>query len=936
MSFDLYYRVVNRGGEVLTDKSWTNDDGKSFSYAMPNMSNKPMDASSGWVKLDNSQLVYASNGKMGVSLHKVFNSCSANQFPNINTLNDSGDVYYEFAIYTTKKGTLDNRDAWSDNINMDVYVVAGTATALNRLSLRDPRQISEDDLKSFVDAGISSNNGGASIGSPNGADGGKPLPLVLKFPNTQNPNFRNTHPQFSPEDTYVNIDINIEDVEKQCKVYYVIAPIGSITTEVATGKKDDGTYYQNADLLEGNKAGYAGPYVPLGGSPSDPNQVESANYKEWVTTPDKQYIWNGKEEYAAYPRVKADSFVYTGGSGVHTQLVEDLGPETDYFAYFVLEGDSKKPSKVYLYTFRTEALIKPKIRPASNGDGTVNVETHVESTGRYQVLAETSATELDWLLSRSFKSYAYSETDPAADGKWTPACYTADDFTVLDALSTPYVYKETYDQTTEAERENIHFPERGGKPEWYDGGYSIFDIYANSVARSKMYGLITNQRPGYGETVPSEIDWGEAGKMDADKKQDNTWWLDKEIDTKLDEKDDNSYVFLTYAVNVNTKVDASKEAEVASFNAMVYRRTTLDLPDFEEGTGFIKYGGAARTFSATITIRFDMNIYKPGVLPARPFELGELQPSQAGLAGGSAAVTEVTRDSFTIAFTDVPTGSYVIYGRGSFANRNGQTAPETLTISVKEENGKAFVEVTWSSDPVKSWRSNMIDSSSTGNTEDVKLSATTNNGKWSGSTGAGYTFVLDKDETTAGIQVEEPTGNALFSWESSNKNVAVINGSADGRNVSIAIKGAGEATITVTVTTAAGPQTQTVKIISSVSNQPKFTTGADTQASSMTGAGSNAYSITWERAAGKYPSGTIDLGLPANMANTVVTWEPKDGKCVKLSPSSGPKVTIQALSNGTATFTAKYGAGNSQVTITFTVTITGNDATGIFNGIKKK
>ena len=75
----------------------------------------------------------------------------------------------------------------------------------------------------------------------------------------------------------------------------------------------------------------------------------------------------------------------------------------------------------------------------------------------------------------------------------------------------------------------------------------------------------------------------------------------------------NSYVFLTYAVNVNTKVDASKEAEVASFNAMVYRRTTLDLPDFEEGTGFIKYGGAARTFSATITIRFDMNIYKPGV-----------------------------------------------------------------------------------------------------------------------------------------------------------------------------------------------------------------------------------------------------------------------------------------------------------------------------------
>ena len=147
MAFDLYYRVVNRGGDILTDKSWTNDDGKEFSYAMPNMENKTMDAASGWVKLGNSQLIYASNGKMGVSLHKVFNSCSSNQFPNINTLNDSGDVYYEFAIYTTKKGTLDNRDAWSDNINMDVYVVAGTATALNRLSLRDPRQISEDDLK---------------------------------------------------------------------------------------------------------------------------------------------------------------------------------------------------------------------------------------------------------------------------------------------------------------------------------------------------------------------------------------------------------------------------------------------------------------------------------------------------------------------------------------------------------------------------------------------------------------------------------------------------------------------------------------------------------------------------------------------------------------------------------------------------------------------
>ena len=941
MAFDLYYRVVNRGGDILTDKSWTNDDGKEFSYAMPNMENKTMDAASGWVKLGNSQLIYASNGKMGVSLHKVFNSCSSNQFPNINTLNDSGDVYYEFAIYTTKKGTLDNRDAWSDNINMDVYVVAGTATALNRLSLRDPRQISEDDLKNFVDAGISSNNGGASIGSPNGADGGKPLPLVLKFPNTQNPNFRNTHPQFSPEDTYVNIDINIEDVEKQCKVYYVIAPIGSITTEVATGKKADGTYYQNADLLEDNKAGYVGPYVPLGGSPSDPNQVESADYKEWVTTPDKQYIWNGKEEYAAYPRVKADSFVYTGGSGVHTQLVEDLEPETDYFAYFVLEGDSKKPSKVYLYTFRTEALIKPKIRPASNGDGTVNVETHVESTGRYQVLAETSATELDWLLSKPFKSYAYSETDPAADKKWTPACYMAEDFTVLDALSTPYVYKETYDQTTEAERENIHFPARGGNYEWYNGGYSIFDIYANSVARAKMYGLITNQRPGFGETVPSEIDWGEAGEMDADKKQDNTWWLDAAIDTKLDEKDDNSYVFLTYAVNINTKVDAYKESEVASFNAIVYRRTTLDLPNFETGTGFITTGGAAQRFSATIAIRFDMNVYKPGTTPPPKFEVGDLRPSDAGLVDGvgSVEVTETTSDSFTIKFTGVKLGSFVTYGRGTFANGVGQTAPEALTISFKEENGKAFVEVTWEpGEDSTTWRSNMIDSSST-SSMDIKLSpGGTSKGTWSGSISGGYTYVLNENVTEVNIKVDEPTGGLYF-WESINKNIADVDpATATSQTATIKIKGVGEASIKVTVKTATGEATQTVKIVSSASAAATFTPGSGTVTGSGTinANGTNAYNIVWERETGKNPSGTINLGLPAGMENTVVTWVPTNGKeYVDITPSSTSTLTIRAKGSGTTVITATYGSGTTQKTIKFTITITGSDIT-VFGGIKKK
>ena len=47
--------------------------------------------------------------------------------------------------------------------------------------------------------------------------------------------------------------------------------------------------------------------------------------------------------------------------------VEDLEPNTTYYAYFVLKGTAQEISRVYVYQFTTEPIRPPKITFSSIG-----------------------------------------------------------------------------------------------------------------------------------------------------------------------------------------------------------------------------------------------------------------------------------------------------------------------------------------------------------------------------------------------------------------------------------------------------------------------------------------------------------------------------------------------------------------------------------------
>lgn len=431
VKFKLYARVTDQSGKTVTKED-------------------PMFAESGgsvdengWVYLGEETLTpdTAKGESVGKSVHRLINRTSS--FPRLNTLKE--DWVYEYAVSLTQVGNLPDRETWSTRVTMGVTIPAGPEGNVSNLATL----INEDTWKSYLANGIAK-GGVRSIGNP------EDFEVFKQFTDTQVPKFTTVYPTFDPGDSFVTMHLQLD---RPGTVYYAIAPIqktekGSPYLPALETRDQNGEV--KPDLTPGEE------YPPTSGG------EENISRCPVLVTPVELDIY---QPNFTSTRIKSGSESLR--TGIADVRVEDLEPETIYYAYFVLKGESQNLSQVYCFQFSTVKVETPAVILDENSPS-VNVKTTTPSQMNWILYANDS---LFPMLGESFLGYVLSEKKADYESNWEtyfPSIVaekdsTASTPTVLDALLTTM----------------------------NDGSYkSVFDEYANEIAYDEVLGRITGQVTG--------------------------------------------------------------------------------------------------------------------------------------------------------------------------------------------------------------------------------------------------------------------------------------------------------------------------------------------------------------------------------------------------------------------------------------------------------
>ena len=409
VEYDVYYRAMKNSAPIISTSTDSN----------------------GWTKLGSSGLSTPFNGEKlgGKSLQIDIKNLTSSQLPELNQLDDSSATY-EFVVSVTKvispKVEEDKRDTWTGTMPFHVDAVAGGRTVLANLAAEQ----SEARWKELTSKGIAQ-NGVEIIGTSSTGDG-KRLDMEATFTDKREPELKAPTPAFKPDATSVEIGI---ELNRAGTVYYVVAPVGQVGTRGTPAS--GGTELVNKELWN-----HVPQHVPDGNAATVGQPT--------LTLPTQANIYQAKQYYGSNPLVKEDNFTYSGPPVRQTITVEDLEPETDYYAYFVLRGTSAKYSQVYIYRFTTEATKKPEIVFTPWEDGMGFGTKRIKSNLAYQMYM-TEEVELIKSLNESFNQ-------PKNLAGALPPQYAS--YTVLDALTNP------------------------------DDGPTVFDLYASNTLKNYIGGAI--------------------------------------------------------------------------------------------------------------------------------------------------------------------------------------------------------------------------------------------------------------------------------------------------------------------------------------------------------------------------------------------------------------------------------------------------------------
>lgn len=353
-----------------------------------------------WERVQQGVEITVPNGeeRRGVSLARILRTGNVTNFEKLNELLE--DQEYEYALHFTRVGTLENRDTWSQRINMGVSIVAGNTSNLG--SLADGALTSASFNQALAE-------GVTDIGSPSD------YTMRKQFSDQTPPIFVDNRPYFETGDSMINMYLMLD---RPGTIYYMVAPLGTQTT-TGTDKDPGGKTYNFSTVHDD--------YVQLpvrGENNKDTGEME---YKYNITAPSPLAIMNADNQVNM--RIKYGSV--SGGSTEVEKLVEGLDAKTEYIVYFVIQGSSSQIySPVYAYQFKTGDVVKPVItlqELSPNVAYTTSQDSDIN-------MVLFSGNELPTIFNQSFMTYVddsmKDEFIKAAGGDEEKA----KKITVLDAL----------------------------------------------------------------------------------------------------------------------------------------------------------------------------------------------------------------------------------------------------------------------------------------------------------------------------------------------------------------------------------------------------------------------------------------------------------------------------------------------------------------------
>ncbi len=650
LEYDLYYRVVDSSGNPLTSKATV--DGMGFptnAYALPNLKKDQAD-DNGWVFLKNSGRIYTSDGRLyGKSLQNFFCDCKGD-FPNINLLDDSGNVYYEFAISINRvgnSGTGDNPATWSGDVRFYVNAAAGTSN--NLFSVSGSNNVLEETWDAYVERGLGQ-NGIASIGTADNRDDPKRLAMLKTFTDSLQPSFAEHYPNFKPSSNSVTLELALD---RPGTVKYAIAA----ASQGAEEPEDESEWVPviTTRIQVGAYSGDIKPsYIPKNG---DEARVMD---KVTVTLPDKGDI-NEPESW------EQGSSAITGtinnqAVSMATEVIEGLESNRTYYAYFVILGSAQEPSEIHIFKFKTEPTVRPKIDLGLTGNGVNMTITNMDANLRYLLYLEDDLKNI--MLGESGDGTTVwmdtPLTEVAENANEIPAAYR--NYTIMQALQGIY--------SGGASDPNV--------------GYSIFDLYASPDAKKLYVDWITSNRVPPGMSINPN-----ASTIPASHQQGNhTMRQGTAQEGATNARPGAIYYILTMARGVSTTGQEPVES-IYSFRALQVIITDREPPMLTNYTGNITVeNSSGRLLSGSLVLTFNKRLYtRSGT------EITNANAAQ--FFGGSSLPTGVA--SVDIApGADATTVRIALGGNGVLAtdllavvpaqylsNSGGSPAPESLTVEVQ-------------------------------------------------------------------------------------------------------------------------------------------------------------------------------------------------------------------------------------------------------------
>lgn len=487
-----------------------------------------------WSLLGSYTIDTAGESQGGISIRQYD---AEGNFPQLNqTLRDDGTVY-EYAVHFTQIGNLSDRTSFSQNMIMQVNIMAGGTPDLRNLAAN----VTDDNYKETIDSGNV-----ADIGTP------QPFRARKQFADQSPPHFVGNYPQFEAGDTNVIISTMLD---RAGPIYWMVAPVGIVLTQHAS-----------------TNAAVSYDQVPKYGGAGDPPPLSRPTYRQIIDPHN-----NGIHD--------SDNIQFgttNGGTSEVSWTVNNLKTDTEYFVYFVVQGNGQIYSDVLVYGFKTEPTIVPHytLSLSTPTNVTITEQDARRNQVDYKLISSTAQ--------RQFGGGILQRTINAGGNTMT----------VLDALS-------------------------GDDP----SGLSYFDVYADDKLKRDL-AVSIRSRDSDGTSIIGNGTSTLPGNGSETVNCSERWNLSEGV----------QYIFLSVGQTVTSVTSNDPNTP----DAMAFRAIApVQLDDieppkvieaytsYEETTG----PNGTRLFTGQCTINFNENIYsfQGASQPPTPIDLAPIQiPSSSG------------------------------------------------------------------------------------------------------------------------------------------------------------------------------------------------------------------------------------------------------------------------------------------------------------------